>query len=86
MVSRLNSKPSSTGSSGQYSSTDFDLWPLMLLLQSYQHILVTAKWVKSHQDDKRAIGNLSTNEAKLNVLLTDSIATNIYKVQRSLPP
>ena len=83
-VTRLNSTPLSTGSTSQYSSADFDLWQLILLIQSYLDIQVTAYWVKAHQDDKQSPEDLSA-EARLNIL-ADSIANNIYLSQSSLPP
>ena len=83
-LERMTTKPTISDSALFYTSADFDLWQLILILQEFLLVPVSTTWVKSHQDRTTPPENLPLS-ARLNII-ADSIATQIYRSTDALLP
>ena len=80
---RVNSFVTAEDPVSVYNTKDFDLWQLIALIKDFLVVPIVSSWVKSHQDTRGAVEDLSP-EAKMNVL-ADSIATKMYHFSEPQP-
>ena len=82
-VDRMQSSPTPTGGSKQYTSADFELWQLIVMIRNCLTFTLNVQWVKAHQDKQQNIQDLPLS-ARLNVVV-DDIASKIYNTTSAIP-